>query len=309
MKDNLDFERAAIYLPPSIRGVLLKTPPELQRRVQEIRLRVNAPVVLSAPDGEWMVTVGGEAVLNGRDLLHSTTADVTGCFHLLCEHSVYAHQEELRNGYISTRNGCRAGVAGFAVVDKGEVLSVRNVTSVCIRVARRHDGCAARLAARLSENGRIHSALICGEPSSGKSSILKDLARIFSSGEALKRFRTSVVDERGELSFGGGLAECDVLLNCPKAVGIGQAVRCLAPDVVLFDELGSEDEIGAVTAGLYSGVAAITTAHCRDAAALMRRPGLMQAIRGGAFDYIVMLEGRQAPGVVSRIIPVAEMVK
>ncbi len=307
-----EFDRAISYLPLMIRGVLMKISPDIRKKTQEIRLRVDAPVTLSAHDGEWLVTLNGEAVTQDvGNLLYCTPADVKATFLNLCEHSVYAHQEELRNGYISTRSGCRAGIAGFSVVDNGQVISVRDISSICIRVARLHRDCAAPLAERLTEGQRVHSALICGEPASGKSSLLKDLARILSGvdrppGNPMRRFRTAVVDERGELSFGGGLRGCDVLVNCPKDIGILQAIRCLAPDVVIFDELGSEKEAQAVTAALYCGVAAITTAHCRDVNALLHRSALLKALKGGAFDYIVMLKGRHAPGVVDRIISAAD---
>ena len=88
----------------------------------------------------------------------------------------------------------------------------------------------------------LYSTLICGEPASGKTSLLRDLARGLSSGDYGEIRRVAVVDERGELSGAGELPLCDVLRGCPKAEGIQQAVRCLSPEVVLFDELGSREE-------------------------------------------------------------------
>ena len=174
-----------------------------------------------------------------------TKQELEETFEALCEYSVHSHQQELRQGYISTRSGCRAGVAGTTVVEGGRVVSMRSITSLCIRVARPHPGCAASLARALTDSrGRVHSALLCGEPSSGKSSLLRDLARQLSQGLTGRRYRVSVIDERGELSGvpeapgQASLRNCDVLLYCPKPAGIGQAVRCLAPDVLLFDELG-----------------------------------------------------------------------
>lgn len=108
-------------------------------------------------------------------------------------------------------------------------------------------GCADPLLNRLLQGGRIAGALICGEPSSGKTSLLRDMARQLSDGSRGRRYHVAVVDERGELGADRGLPECDVLLYCPKEKGIEQAVRCLAPDVVLFDELGTPEETRAVT--------------------------------------------------------------
>lgn len=311
------YEAALAYLPPVLRHPLERVSLELRRTVQELRLRAGMPVLLSTPQGEWAVGPSGQAVLFlGQevfpDWLRCDRGQLADTFQALCEYSVHAHQQELRQGYISTKTGCRAGVAGTAVVENGEIVSLRAVTSLCIRVARPHEGCASELARRLTAGGRVYSALICGEPSSGKSSLLRDLARQLSQGLTGRCYRVSVVDERGELSgvrLSDGrspLEGCDVLLYAPKPQGIQQAVRCLAPDAVLFDELGTEEETAAVTAGLHSGVAAIASAHCRDKASLLRRPAVRRALENGAFDHVVMLSGRGRPGSIAGIYETEE---
>lgn len=142
------------------------------------------------------------------------------------------------------------------MVEDGAVVSVRTLTSLCIRVARSHNGCADELKRLLDRDG-LRGMLICGEPSSGKSSLLRDLARQLADDGR----RVAVVDERGELSGHLPLPRCDVLKGYPKPEGIQQAVRCLAPDVVIFDELGTGEETDAVCAGLNAGVTAIASAH------------------------------------------------
>lgn len=297
------FIKASAYLPEALQYTVNKLPDSLQSRVQEIRLRLNAPLTLSAPDGDWMLTTGGEATgIEKGNLLLCNKNELEECFLMLCEYSVHTHQQELRKGFITAPNGCRAGIAGTAVVENGEITSVRAITSICLRVARRHDGCASRLAAILDEENRLHSALICGEPSSGKSSLLKDLARQLSTGFGGRRFRIAVVDERGELSGDDSLNRCDVLRYCPKAEGIQQAVRCFAPDAVLFDELGTSGEVKAVLEGLNSGAASIATAHCRDQNTLMRRPQLRAAVDSGAFEKVIFLKGRRFPGEIAEIV-------
>ena len=288
------FWQAVRYLPPRLREGMREVPHAVRRVAQEIRLRAGAAVMLSLPEGLRTVMVGGERLL-------CDAADVRICFESLCEDSVHTHQEEIRRGFISTAGGCRAGIAGTVVSEGGVVTSMRDVTSVCLRIARRHDGCAEGLARELFPEGRITSVVLCGEPSSGKTSLLRDLARLFSEGTLGRRVRVAVVDERGELAGAGGLADCDVLRYCPKAAGIEQAVRTLAPEVVVFDELGGEAEIAAVMDGLHGGVAAVTTVHARDEAALLRRCATAAAIRGGAFERVVMLAGRHQPGRVRRV--------
>ena len=170
------FERAAGYLPADLRELLRKIPPALRLEIQEIRLRADAPLILSAPSGEWAVSGTGQVTEKAETAGRiCTKQELEETFEALCEYSVHSHQQELRQGYISTRSGCRAGVAGTTVVEGGQVVSMRSITSLCIRVARPHPGCAASLARALTDSrGRVHSALLCGEPSSGKSSFHRD---------------------------------------------------------------------------------------------------------------------------------------
>ena len=303
-----DFLSGAAYLPPSIRDVIIGVPARIQTATQEIRLRAGAPVVLSTPAGELLVTKSGQVTeLSSGSLLTCDPLQLEDCFQRLCEYSVHTHQQEIKDGYVSTRSGCRAGIAGSVVTENGAIVTMRHITSICIRIARRHDGCASALAAEMIGPSGLRSALSAGEPSSGKTSLLRDLARQLAGGRMGRRYRTVVVDERGELSGEGGLSECDVLLHCPKGAGIQQAVRCLAPDVILFDELGSAEEVQAVLAGLNAGVAAVASAHCRDIPSLLRRPCVRMALDSGAFDCVVALDGRKSPGVWRRIYETGEL--
>jgi len=298
-----EFEQATAYIPAEIKQVLTKLPDSLKSRVQEIRLRADAPVILSTPQGEWMVSQDGRQInYDTGNALICKKPEIEECFLMLCEYSVHTHQNELGSGFITARNGCRAGIAGAAVVENGRVISYRNITSIVLRVARRHDGCASELLSALAKDSYIKSTIICGEPSSGKSSLLRDLALQLSTGRSGRKWRTAVVHASGELSMNKTLGYCDVICNSPKAIGIQQAVRCLAPDVVIFDELGSAEETNAVLEGLNSGVSAITSAHCRDAESLMRRPPLAAALKSGAFELVIFLEGRSSPGKISRVM-------
>lgn len=292
--ENEGLERLTLLLPPAVRDALARVPPTVQRQTQEIRLRLNMPLTLSMPSGEWKTPA---LICTGEQLYTA--------FERLCEYSVHSHQEELRKGYIRLKNGCRAGIAGTAVVENGRVVSVRDITSICLRVARRHENCAKDLAFTLSKGGRLHAALLCGEPGSGKTSLLRDLVRCLAVGEATRPFRMAVVDERGELQTVG--LPCDTLIGCPKAAGIEQALRNLAPEGIVFDELGDRAETAAVLRCLNSGVAAFATLHADGITALRCRPVARQALQSGAFEYVVLLTGRQEPGRISRVVPIEEL--
>ncbi len=241
------FERAAGYLPADLRELLRKIPPALRLEIQEIRLRADAPLILSAP-------VGGMGRVRNRAGDGKKPRQPAAFVQNRNWRRPLKPCVSIRSTATSRSCGRDTSAPGAAAAPVWPVRrwwkadgSFRCEASppLCIRVARPHPGCAASLARALTDNrGRVHSALLCGEPSSGKSSLLRDLARQLSQGLTGRRYRVSVIDERGELSGvpeapgQASLRNCDVLLYCPKPAGIGQAVRCLAPDVLLFDELG-----------------------------------------------------------------------
>lgn len=222
-----DFQRAIACLPAPLRDRLQGVPAAVQDRVQEIRLRAGAPVELSGGGRSLLLTQSGDVTELRRTSPYICDAALLAeCFQALCEYSVHTHQQEIRRGFISTRTGCRAGIAGSAVTENGEILSMRQITSICLRVARRHTGCADPLLNRLLQGGRIAGALICGEPSSGKTSLLRDMARQLSDGSRGRRYHVAVVDERGSWARTGDCRNAMCCSTAPRRRGSSR--RCAA---------------------------------------------------------------------------------
>ncbi len=273
------------YLPAEWMAALTALPPSVTGRVQELRLRANSPVCLSLP---------GETRQLGSPPLVCRPLQLEQCFLRFCQYAVYAHEWELSQGFLSVAGGIRVGVAGTAVMEGEGVRTVRDVTSLCVRLPRRIPGCSARLQELVTGPGYPVSTLLIGPPSAGKTTLLRDLA----AGLAT-RYRVTVVDERGELAGVEPLVGCDVLLGYPKAVGLRQAVRCLAPEVVLFDELGTPAEVEAVTACAHAGVAVVATLHGRSPADLTGQALAEYLARRRVFARWVFLAGRHTPGVIT----------
>ncbi|MBQ4612892.1 MAG: hypothetical protein IJB26_05060 [Clostridia bacterium] len=282
------------YLPSLWVDYMASLPPEEQKTIQEIRLRANAPVMLSTPTGERFLGVTSTTTLQQKDTVLCRREQLETCFLRFCEESVYAHEEELRQGYIAVSGGIRVGVAATAVLEDGTVRAVRQVSSLCIRLPRRHVGCSATLLPLVLTDDGVRSTLLVSEPSGGKTSLLRDLATTL----AARRVRVAVVDERGELGGVDDLVGCDVLRGYPKAVGILQAVRCLAPQVVVFDELGDAREQDAVCACAHAGVAVIASLHGDSPYALQKKASVRRMIEQEVFDRWVFLQGRYAPGAI-----------
>lgn len=286
------FEKVVQTFPAELRDALLPIP--IHEAVQELRLYRNRPITISVHGKPYYVSLKGGVTDRPEQGIFCKAEWIVQIFDRACDYSVYAHQHELCKGYVTTKEGVRIGVAGTAVRENNRVISFRDITSLCIRIGREHAGCASYIVKQIANNG-IRSALICGEPSCGKTSLLKDLIVQLS----VQGFAVSVVDERGELSADHIRARCDVLRDCPKAVGVELAVRSLAPQIIVLDELGEED-IQSVTDGCYRAVPTVATVHCCRLNDLVVRPRLFQALQSGVFSHLFLLKGRNHPGVIAQ---------
>ncbi len=304
------FITALEYLPRGIKYALSSLPKETMSAAYEIRLRAGSPVMLSLPKEPAFVSRGGRLCrLAERDMLLAAPEDIKEVFANVCMHSVYSHQSEIAQGYVITPKGHRVGICGTAVISDGRVTNIRDISSVNIRIPREIKTAAAQVVPVFAScDGGI---IISGAPASGKTTVLRDLARRLSKGEALKSFKVAVIDERGEIAsvyrsvpqYDLG-PNCDVISGIKKQEGMLLALRSMSPEVVIFDEIGTKEEIQAVIQSLNSGVRVVTSIHAGSLRQLMLRPQMSDLIRSGAFSRIVQLGGR---GTDSHIEEVKDM--
>ncbi len=294
------YPAAVSLLPEPLCRPLLRVEPQTADRVQEIRLRAGQALSVCIRGEERYVRADGTLSTERQEGLLCTAELLRATVQRLLQYSAHAHTEELRRGFV-TAGGCRVGIAGTAVTANGYVTGYRAIDALCIRVARTHTGCAAAVASALCGDG-VHSALLCGEPAAGKTSLLRDLARELME----RRLPITVIDERGEIAIGRALDGCDVLRYVPKAAGVEHAVRCLSPRAILLDELGETEEIRAVRDGASRGVPTIATVHGRSLEELCRRRALRTALQDGVFEYLIQLEGRRSPGEIAHIVRTEE---
>ena len=213
-----------------------------QDNLQEIRLRINAPPELITSEGtRWL------ARTISRD-------DLSQCVNNASRYSPW-NAATIAQGYITAPGGHRIGLCGEAVCRNGLMTGIRDVTSLCIRVARDFQG-AAKLAANYSG-----SILILGAPGWGKTTLLRDLIRQLSD----KGEHVAVVDERGELfpkdsDFPQGKCT-DVLTGCGKAEGIEAALRTMGPSCIAVYEITAKADCESLIRAGWCGVRLLATAH------------------------------------------------
>ncbi len=286
-----------IYLPNPWRDAILALPGEFLGLLEEVRLRLDRPVYCYTTNDVIPLEVDNQLrTVKEKDLDH-----IIG---IIAEHSLYARTEELRQGFLTLPGGHRVGVAGKAVWKDGHIVTMTDISGLNFRRARNVAGAAAELVSIFRcQHLSVESLLVAGPPRSGKTTLLRDLVRIFSDyGE-----RVTVIDERSELAaYHGGHygfdlgAHVDVLDGWAKAEGIVLAIRTLGPDRIVVDELGNGEDWPAVDQALSTGVKIVASVHAGTYADLCRKPSRRLPVLH-LFDSIVILKRSGIPGAVQEI--------
>lgn len=233
--------------------LLLKN--EEENAIEEIRMRANKPLIIKCQDKEII----SDYIVNIEDIRET--------IELAVEHSVYAHSDEIKNGYITIEGGHRIGVCGQVVFENNEIKTIKHISSINIRVAHEIKGCADKLLSYISDSEDISNTLIISSPGCGKTTLLRDIIRqVSDSGETV-----GLVDERGEVAAGYlGIPQndvgirTDVLSFCKKSKGMIMLIRSMAPKIVVADELGGNEDVMAIEHARNSGCRIIATVHGKN---------------------------------------------
>ena len=257
------------YLPlPLSEELVRRSPP----KVDEIRLRKGEKCAYTANGKNYSLNVS----FFGREL------DET--LKKLCEGSLYAYADTIKQGYVTVRNGIRVGIGGRAVCENGKILGVYDVSSLCIRIPHGVWDVGSPVCELVGKSGGV---LVYSPPGVGKTTLVRSVTAKLSGG--VEPLRVAVVDTRGEIAckLPHGLM-VDVLSGYPKGEGIEISARTLSPDVIVVDEIGSSDaEINAILSAHNCGVPLIATAHAKTVEELLRRSGIRRLHDAAIFQNYV----------------------
>ena len=147
---------------------------------------------------------------------------------------------------------------------------MKNISSLNIRICREVLGFGKKFINYIYNKNYISNTLIISPPKCGKTTLLRDLSRIISNGESPlnKGFKVSIIDERSEIAASfQGIPQLDVGIrtdvydNCLKSKGIILAIRSMAPEVIICDEIGTREDFESILTAYNSGVSIISTIH------------------------------------------------
>lgn len=241
------------YFPDKIEKKIAEEILDKMNSLEEIRLRVQRPIILKFNDGEKIVkyTV--------------TTEEILSCLQMICENSIYTYQNQISEGFITVKGGHRVGITGSCVIENGKVININYIYSLNFRVAKQVVGSSTKLLKHVLdlENNQVFNTLIVAPPGAGKTTVLRDLIRQISSGIKELKFKAinvGVVDERGEIAaLYKGIPQndigvkTDVIENVHKSIGMRMLIRSMAPRVIVADEIGNKDDVEAINYAVCSG--------------------------------------------------------
>ena len=142
-----------------------------EERVTELRMRVGRPLmVLTAERRAAARLPSGGAFVVRRE-------DVERVLALASDFSVYAVNDQLVRGYMA-RRGIRIGVAGEGVVEGGNVLTMKHIAFLTVRIPHEIKGAADGIRGAVFADDGVKSTLIISPPYGGKTTLLRELARL-----------------------------------------------------------------------------------------------------------------------------------
>lgn len=269
--------------------------------LQEIRIKANKPLCF---------------IKNNREIILNyviTQEDIRTIIQRISNYSIYAFEEEIKQGYITISGGHRIGLAGQCVIENNTVKTIKNISSLNIRVCREVIGCSDKLIENIINinTGQVYNTLIISPPKCGKTTLLRDVARNISEGVRrlnLQGKKVAIIDERSEIaaSFNGvpqmnvGM-RTDVYDNCIKSEGMMMAIRSMAPEVIICDEIGTYRDVEALLMAYNCGVNIITTLHGNNINDIYNRPIFKDLIENKVINKVVVLSSLKGVGTIEKV--------
>ncbi|MCI5726153.1 MAG: stage III sporulation protein AA [Clostridium sp.] len=264
----------------------------IKKNIQEIRIGIGKPCILIENQEEIIL----KNIVSKLDMKY--------IIQKISNYSIYAYEEEIRQGFITIKGGHRVGIAGQCVMENDRVKTIKNIVSLNIRICHEIIGCSDRIMRYINTKDRVNNTIIVSPPGCGKTTLLRDIANKLSCFGK----RVSIIDERSEIAacdmgiprLQVGL-RTDVLDNCKKSIGMIMAIRSLSPEIIICDEIGSEEDIRALFFAYNSGITIITTVHGYDINDVISRNSFSKLIENKIIKKIIVLSKRCGIGTIERV--------
>lgn len=301
-------ESIFIIFPERIRSVLQRADLKTDD-LQEIRLRVGQPLLCVYEGKEYFLTERGKLSRGNQNCLLVSREELIQTVSYVSRYSLYAFDEELKQGYITIPGGHRVGIAGKIVMEDNRIRHVKYISFLNVRLSHERKGCGDAVLPYLIREGTFCHTLIISPPRSGKTTLLRDIIRLVSNGsQGMPGQNVGVVDERSEIggSYHGvpqndlGI-RTDVLDCCPKSEGMMMLIRSMAPDIVAVDEIGDYRDCQAIESVFHCGCKLLATVHGSSIEDIRQKPLLQHLMEYRCFERYVVLDRENGVGHIRDI--------
>ncbi len=278
IKQDKAWQQAISCLPPPRAAQLAAL--DRQGEVEELRLRAGQPPAAKTAEGEQPL-----------DLRPVTAQELRETLSRAARYSVHSYAESLKNGFVTLGGGHRLGVCGTVAEENGQVVGVRGLASLNLRIARQFTGLAAQIAPWIGD-GAPQSVLLLSPPGLGKTTLLREWVRLISD----KGYTVAVADERSEIAaLADGVPQfdvgrcTDVMEGCDKKQAALMLLKTMSPALLAFDEITAPADVEAVSLCAHCGTAVVASAHAANVDDLRQRPLYRALLELGVFGRAVVI--------------------
>lgn len=313
IKEIKVYENVLEYICLELSQILKKISKEHKASIEEIRLRNGNPINIYLNGDDYFVTRNGTLTKKIEEGVLVKKNNIDKTFQLVSNYSVYAFEEEIKNGFITLKGGHRVGIGGKILYGANGIESIRNISSLNIRIAREKLGVSDKVLNYILDDPKtIHNTLIISSPQCGKTTLLRDLIRSLSNGSSSlgnKGCKIGVIDERSELAgMYNGIPQhniglrTDVLDGCNKKDGTIILLRSMSPDIIAMDEIGNISDVESIHESLKAGVKVIATVHGDTLQDLLSKKSLSILIKEKTFKRYIFLDNSKGVGTIKDIV-------
>lgn len=299
-------EKLQEYFGKEIKEVITKIDEYFFENLEEIRIRANKCIILNIKGDEYFLEKNGDIKkdFNKEKIFIPTNKGIKQTIECMSEYSLYAFEEEIKNGFITLKGGFRVGLAGSAVIENNTIKALKNISSINIRIAKQVKDCCKKAIPYLKSGDEFFSTMIISKPNGGKTTFLRDLIKNISDlGNNI-----CVIDERMEIAgVYNGVASMDlglrtdILDKAPKQQGMINALRSMSPKFIAVDEVGTNEDIIAIEKIFNSGVKILATAHSENIEEFKDKYNFKNIIKNEYFKRYIVLKNISTKHVIEGI--------
>lgn len=252
----------------------------------EIRLRINYPI---------LITYNGirDNLLSNNKVIIATKRHVDEIIQNITEKSIYAFNNNIKQGFLTTKDGVRVGLSGKCVFENSNLVTISEFSSLNVRIPHLVKDCSDDIFPYIFQENNLLNSLIVSVPAKGKTTLLKDITLKLNQ---LKYGNILVIDERNEFSCING-EYIDKITYSDKYYAFSYGLRSMSPEIIITDELSSESDWNFAKSSINSGIKLIASCHANTKEELINKNYFIKNI----FDRYIFLKNHQIAGVLDKV--------